>query len=231
MLAFEVQHLAPDHAVYSADGAGNQPDNLNGGSRRAIEPGQYLKRAGLQRVTGEDGDGFTKSLVAGGLAAAQIVVVQGRQIVMNQRIGVKHLQGCAQPGNSVGQRARDGDRCLHGQHRAKALSPGERGVTHGAVNRGRNGFDAGNEFLERPVCQLRAFLDQRFHVGLHCPYSNRGRDNFRSSKHRAVINARASALSQRPARMSGVVVQFTLRFTCPCGTGTAMRPSARSGRF
>ncbi len=47
-----------------------------------------------------------KAYVAGRLAAAQVVIVQGRQIVVNQRIGVQHLQGRAQPGNSVAEARR-----------------------------------------------------------------------------------------------------------------------------
>ena len=97
MFAFQVQHLAADHAVNGADGVGDKADDLNGGGGRAVEPGQHLEGAGLQRVAGQNGDGLAEGHVAGGLAAAQIVVVQGGQVVVDERVGVEHLQGRAQP--------------------------------------------------------------------------------------------------------------------------------------
>ena len=60
------------------------------------EPGERLVGEGLERVSGEDGDGFAENDVAGGLAAAEIVVVERRQIVVDERIGVQHLDGCAE---------------------------------------------------------------------------------------------------------------------------------------
>ena len=100
MLAFEVQHLAADHALDGADGVGDEADDLDGGRGRRLQPGQHLEGAGLQSVTGQDGDSLAEGHVAGGLAAAQLVVVQSGQIVVDERIGVEHLQGRAQPGNS-----------------------------------------------------------------------------------------------------------------------------------
>jgi hypothetical protein len=41
-----------------------------------------------------------KGHVAGGLAAAQVVVVQGGQVVVDERVGVEHLEGRAQPLNA-----------------------------------------------------------------------------------------------------------------------------------
>ena len=100
VFAFDVEHLAADHAFDRAHGIGDEADDLDRRGGRALESGQHLEGAGLQRVAGQDGDGFAKGLVAGGLAAAQVVVVQGGQIVVDQRIGVEHLQGRAQAGDS-----------------------------------------------------------------------------------------------------------------------------------
>jgi hypothetical protein len=109
VFAFQVQHLAADHALDSADGVGNQADNLDdrfGGRGRRPKPGQHLEGAGLQRVAGQDGDGLAEDHVTGGLAAAQVVVVQSRQVVVDERVGVEHLEGRAQTGDSLGQRRR-----------------------------------------------------------------------------------------------------------------------------
>ena len=53
---------------------------------------QQLERQGEQRVARQDAGPFVEGLVHGGLAAAQIVVVHGRQIVMNERIAVHALE-------------------------------------------------------------------------------------------------------------------------------------------
>ncbi len=78
-----------------------RPMICDGRLGRALEAGQHLEGAGLQRVAGQDGDGLAKGHVAGGLAAAQVVVVEGRQVVVDERVGVEHLEGRAQPLNAL----------------------------------------------------------------------------------------------------------------------------------
>jgi hypothetical protein len=46
-----------------------------------------------QRVAGEDGDGLAVDDVAGGLAAAEVVVVHAGEVVMDEGHGVHHLEG------------------------------------------------------------------------------------------------------------------------------------------
>ena len=142
VFAFEVEHLAADHALDGADGVGDEADDLDGCGGRAVEAGEHFKGAGLQRVAGEDGDGFAKDHVAGGLAAAQVVVVEGGQVVVDERVGVQHLDGRAQVFDAAGQRAGNGDGGLVGEQRAQALAARKGGVAHGAVNGGRDGVDA-----------------------------------------------------------------------------------------
>jgi hypothetical protein len=64
---------------------------------RGIAPwrlaGQQFEGERLQRVAGEDGGRLVERDVAGRLAAAQIVVVHRRQVVVDQRVGVDHLDG------------------------------------------------------------------------------------------------------------------------------------------
>ena len=72
----------------------------------AVEAGEDFEGAGLQRVSGEDGDGFAEGHMAGGLAAAQIVVVERGQVVVDERVGVQHLDGCAEVLDASGQRRR-----------------------------------------------------------------------------------------------------------------------------
>ena len=55
-----------------------------------------FKRLRQQRVARQHGDAFAEDLVVGRLAAAEIVVVHRRQIVVDERVGVDALDGAGQ---------------------------------------------------------------------------------------------------------------------------------------
>jgi len=82
---FDVDDLAADHAggqgalgAYAgADGEGDFAEDGYGGGGWRGQGGNGLEGEGLEGVAGEDGDGFTEDDVAGGLAAAEVVVVEG----------------------------------------------------------------------------------------------------------------------------------------------------------
>ena len=98
--------------------------------------GQHFERPRLQRVAGQDRDGLAEGHVARGLAAPQIVVVQRRQIVVDQRIGVQHLNRRAQFLDALRQRSRNRrPRPACASTGRSRLPPGKRGVAHGPVNR------------------------------------------------------------------------------------------------
>jgi hypothetical protein len=65
--------------------------------------GDGLEGEGLERVAGEDGDGFAEDDVAGGLAAAEVVVVERGEVVVDERVGVEHLDGGAEVGDAGGK--------------------------------------------------------------------------------------------------------------------------------
>ena len=67
-----------------------------------VEAGDGMEGEGLEGVAGEDGDGFAEDLVAGGLAAAQVIVVEGREVVVDEGVGVEHLDGGAELGGGLG---------------------------------------------------------------------------------------------------------------------------------
>ena len=125
VFAFDIEHLAADHAIDGADGVGDEADDLDCRSRRRVETGKDFKGAGLQRVAGEDGDGFAERHVAGGFAATQIVVVECGQVVVDERVGVQHFDSCTQALNAAWNRTSDGDGSLHGEHGTQALAPGK----------------------------------------------------------------------------------------------------------
>ncbi len=61
-----------------ADGGGDLAEDADGGCGGAAEVGDGVEGEGLEGVAGEDGDGFAEDLVAGGLAAAEVVVIERR---------------------------------------------------------------------------------------------------------------------------------------------------------
>ena len=62
----------------------------------AVEAGDGVEGEGLEGVAGEDGDGVAEDFMAGRFAAAEIVVVEGREVIVDERVGVDHLDGGAE---------------------------------------------------------------------------------------------------------------------------------------
>ena len=136
----EVQCLSPGHTARAARHR-ERVDHLDAvPGRRQHRPivGQDMEGQRLQGIAGQDRRGLTEGLVAGRLAAPQIVVVHGREVVVDQRIGVYQLDGA---GRAVQGLARDPERRPGrvDQERPHALAVAEHGIAHGLVQvRGRN---------------------------------------------------------------------------------------------
>ena len=95
-----------------------------GGSR------QHGERLGEQRVAGEDRQGLAEDHVAGRPAAAQVVVVHRRQVVVDQRVGVDHLDARRR---AACARSRRRPTASHGgerEDRPEPLAAGEQAVAH-----------------------------------------------------------------------------------------------------
>jgi hypothetical protein len=67
--------------------------------------------------------------MAAGLAAAQIVVVHRRQIVMHQRVGVQQLHRRPDAGGTAPVDAEQGG-TLHHQNGAQPLAAAQAGIAH-----------------------------------------------------------------------------------------------------
>jgi hypothetical protein len=59
---------------------------------RRVELRKHLECEGEQRIARENRHGVAEDLVVGELAAAVVVVIERRQIVVNQRVGVDELE-------------------------------------------------------------------------------------------------------------------------------------------
>ena len=91
---------------------------------------QHLEGPGQQGVAGQDRRRLVEFLVAGRLPAPQVVVVHGRQIIMDQRIAVHHLDRRRDP-----HRAALGhvEQARAGRHQewADPLAASQGGIPHG----------------------------------------------------------------------------------------------------
>ena len=90
-LGLEVERLAAGHAAEP----GGARQRRAPASSRALRPASVASPVGedvegkrQQAVAGEDGGRLVEGAVHGRLAAAQIVVVHRRQVVMDQRVAV-----------------------------------------------------------------------------------------------------------------------------------------------
>ena len=126
----DVEHLAADHAG-EARGAGEARAERGArvGARVRARIGQDLEGDRLQRVACENRGRFVEGAVGRRPAAAQIVVVHRRQIVMNQGIGVQALdrgRGADRAGVASAERPRR----LDDQERPQPLAAAKRRVAH-----------------------------------------------------------------------------------------------------
>ena len=156
VLGEQVDHLPADHAATAAGGA--EPGRQLAAHGRVRVGGgidQHLEGQRQQRIAREDGGRLAELDVTGRLAAAKIVVVHGRQVVMDQGIAVHQLDRRADAqGAALGHAEHAGG----GQYekRPKALAPVQGGIAHGRENPrlGPVGF-FGQQALDGLVDRLR----------------------------------------------------------------------------
>src|SRR4029077_2205841 len=90
---FEVGDLAADHAVNGSRGAGNFRKHGDATSGIDGGGGNRFECQSEESIAGENRRGFAEFLVASRLAAAEVIVVESGEIVVNQRVGVDKLDG------------------------------------------------------------------------------------------------------------------------------------------
>src|SRR5262249_771912 len=95
--------------------------------------GHQVEGPGQERVAGQDRDRLAEHLVRGRLAAPEVVVVHRRQVVVDERVRVDHLDGAGEGQEllrlSAHRLARGED-----EHRPDPLAAGEEAVAHGPVD-------------------------------------------------------------------------------------------------
>ena len=112
---------------------------------------ENIEGEGQQRVAGEDCGGLIKGPMHGGLAAPQIVIIHGRQVIMDERITMYTFQrGGGLPDGLIiaaQQPCRFDD-----QKRAQALAASQRSVAHCSHQPGRTRNLAGQRRIGEQDC-------------------------------------------------------------------------------
>ena len=91
-----------------------------------------MKASRQQGVPGQYGDRLAEHLVVGRIAAPEVVVVHGRQVVMDQGIGMDHLHGAGSR-HGMGDIAPDRLAGCQHQDRTDPFASGEDRIAHGFV--------------------------------------------------------------------------------------------------
>ena len=152
-------------AYSGAYGEGDFFEDGDDGSGWCWELGDGLEGEGLEGVAGEDGDGFAEDFVAGGLAAAEVVVVECGEVVVDEGVGVDHLQCCTQVCRACRNLSGAGNHSggLHAEDGAEAFAAREGAVAHGAVDGVREGVGLSGRSRSRDgVGELYAGVQQGF---------------------------------------------------------------------
>jgi hypothetical protein len=154
-----VQVLPADHPVHS----GGRGQLAGGGQHERgladLLAEEVAEGLGIEAVAGEDGDVLAVLHVARGPSAAQVVVVHGRQVVVDERVGVDELDGRGQ-GEHAGRVAADGPLGGQRQHGPDALAAGQQRVAHrllqpSRLRRGAGEAQVGEVALDRVAQGLR----------------------------------------------------------------------------
>lgn len=159
-LAFEIGHLTSDE-LEGAGRLGQIHDHLVMGvafGGRGLN--QYFEGLGEEGISGENGDAFPVNLVVRGFAPAEVVVIHGRQVVMDEGISVDAFDSA---GSREGWSAITAARLGGGQTESgpQAFTPSEQGVTHGCMNCGRPCFRLGQKPVESGIHRSGGFLQIR----------------------------------------------------------------------
>src|SRR5256885_7630420 len=91
-LSLQIRHLPTHHAVDGSRSRSHLGQHSYATCRVDWSCANGLKRQSEQRVAGENRGGLAESLVTRRLAASQVIVVQRRQVIVNQRIGVNEFE-------------------------------------------------------------------------------------------------------------------------------------------
>ena len=121
-----------------------------------LEARQHGEGLGLQGVADQDGRGLVPLLVDGGLAAAQVVIVHRRQVVVDQRIAVDELHRRRHPHRAVAGDAEQAG-AGHDQEGTQPLAAAQACVAHRLEQLGLGGVGHRQEMVDFLLDQFCRF--------------------------------------------------------------------------
>ena len=125
-----------------------------------LRPRQDVEGEGEQAVAGEDGGRLVEFPVRGRLAAPQLVIVHGRQIVMHQRVAMHAFERRARHQRVLPRHVEQG-RAFDHQERPKPLAAAEARIAHGLEQPRRAA-----QFAVRRRCREEP-IEERLGIGGH----------------------------------------------------------------
>jgi len=155
----EIRDLAANHALDGARGGRDFGEHLDAEIGRDRSGGDGFEGQSEQGVAGQDGDGFAKFFVAGRFAAAEVIVIECGEIVVNERVGVDEFYSAAgmKRRGDVGGEDAGGFKAEDGPD---AFAAGKDRVAHGLVDGGGRGFGRGEEALQGGVHELQVLIEE-----------------------------------------------------------------------
>src|ERR1700747_1225654 len=130
---FDVGDLAANHSI---DGACSSGKLCKDGGAAICGGGSCtdgFKCQSQKSIAREDGDGFAEFLMASRFATAEVIVVQRRQIIVDQGESMDEFDGAGGVKGRL-EIAGENTRRLETEDRADALATGKDAVTHRCMN-------------------------------------------------------------------------------------------------
>ena len=151
--------LAAHHSVHGPRGHGNFRQHCDTAFRSHGCSADGLEGQRQKRVARKNGYGFAELLVARRLAAAKVVIVEGRQVVMDERIGVDEFD---RTGRIVRRRdvAAENPRRLNAKNGTDPLAACKDAIPHRRVNGRRRRRLRGQQPLEGSVHGKTVFFEK-----------------------------------------------------------------------
>ena len=135
LLGLDIEHFAADKSERTRS-MGESPDASGDLTGIVAATSKDLETEGKEGVSGKNRHGFAELDMARWSPAAQIVVVDGGEVVVDEAEAMNQLN-CATgiEGRVFGSSRSEATR--HGERGSKALARGQRAVTHGSMEFGR----------------------------------------------------------------------------------------------
>src|SRR6266478_6267779 len=165
-LCFDVSDLAAHHSIHGPRGCSNFRQDGHTAFRSHGCSADGLERQRQKRIARKNGDGFAELLMARRFASAKIVIVESRQVVMNQRISVDEFDGASRIVRRRDVAVKNARR-LNAKNGTDPLAACKDAVPHCRMNGRRRRRLRGQQPLEGGIHGKTVFLEKgrKFHRG------------------------------------------------------------------